>query len=234
MLFFADVTHLQIQNSEFEKMDGESLNLQVRKSIRITGNYFNIVQETAFLGKIVKIISETVYTNIFFPAIALDSSYFSRNSQKPALQFFNNRISQLDQSNALRFSDNFNVQLEGLHISHSISCDDVVSLEQSNLFKSHPNEIFFSTAGTNNEHKSFNDIRRVQCLDDNFWLYLIIGVTVGAIVLVIICSIVSWYCLVQKRKKLRALEVVMPEPRTYRETQIVMQIENHGLLKTDL
>uniref|UniRef100_A0A1Q3FJE0 Uncharacterized protein n=1 Tax=Culex tarsalis TaxID=7177 RepID=A0A1Q3FJE0_CULTA len=211
-----NVTHLQIQNSEFEKMDGESLNLQIRKSIRITGNYFNSIHEAAFI------------------AIALDSSYFSRNSQKPALQFVNNRIGQLDQSNALRFSDSFNVQIEGVHIAHSISCNDVITLEQSSLFKNHPNEIFFSTSGAKDEFKSFNDIRRVQCLENNFWMWLIIGVIVGAIILVIICSIVSWYCLAQKRKKLRALEVVMPEPRTYRETQIVMQIENHGLLKTDL
>ncbi|EDS38191.1 conserved hypothetical protein [Culex quinquefasciatus] len=211
-----NVTHLQIQNSEFEKIDGESLNLQIRKSVRITGNYFNKINDAAFI------------------AISLDSSYFSRNSQKPALQFSNNRIGQLDQSNALRFSDDFNLQLEGVHIAHGISCNDVVSLEQSSLFKSHPNDIFFSTSGAGNEFKSFNDIRRVQCLENNFWLYLIIGVTVGAIVLVLICSIVSWYCLAQRRKKLRALEVVMPEPRTYRETQIVMQIENHGLLKTDL
>lgn len=51
VFFFADVTHLQIQNSEFEKMDGESLNLQIRKSVRITGNYFNKINDAAFIGK---------------------------------------------------------------------------------------------------------------------------------------------------------------------------------------
>lgn len=211
-----NVTHLLIQHSEFENLDGESLNLQIRKSVRITGNYFNKIHEAAFL------------------AIALDSSYFTRNSQKPALQFSNNRIGQLDQSNSLRFSQDFNVQLEGVYIARSISCNDLVALEQSNLLKNHPKDVFFSTSSLNNEFKSFNDIRRVQCFEDNFWMYLIIGVTVGAIVLVLICSIISWYCIAQKRKKLRELDIVRPEPRTYRETQIVMQIENHGLLKTDL
>lgn len=32
----------------------------------------------------------------------------------------------------------------------------------------------------------------------------------------------------------REIPVIMPEGKTYRETQIVMQIEHAGLLKTDL
>lgn len=211
-----NVTHLQIQNSEFEHLDGESFNLQIRKSVRIAGNYFNKIHEASFF------------------AIGLDSSYFTRNSQKPALQFSNNRIGQLDESNSLRFSRDFNVQLEGVNVAHTISCGDLGALEESSLLRNHPNDVYFSTSSLNNEFKSFNDIRRVQCFEDNFWMYLIIGVSVGAIVLVLICSIVSWYCIAQKRKKLRELDIVKPEPRTYRETQIVMQIENHGLLKTDL
>lgn len=210
-----NVTNLQISNSEFENIGGESLNLQIRKSIRITGNYFNNVHEAAF------------------QAISVDSSYFNRNSQRPVLVFHNNRIGRLENSKTLLFSDGFNVQIREVRIVHSITCQEVAQVEQYSLLVDHPDDIFFKIAGEENEFKSFNDIRRIRCMEDNFWFYLIIGSVVAAIVLVIICSLVSCYCIAQKKKQ-RKLNVVLPEPRTYRETQIVMQIENHGLLKTDL
>lgn len=132
------------------------------------------------------------------------------------------------------FSDEFDVSLRTIYVEQSITCDQMNSLKQSNLVISHPDEIYFGSSHEGRDFKSFQDIRRVQCAEDNFWFYLIIGAVSVSIFLVLVTLLVSWYCVAQKKKKSLKQKMVMPEPRTYRETQIVMQIENHGLLKTDL
>ncbi|XP_055618530.1 uncharacterized protein LOC129763466 [Toxorhynchites rutilus septentrionalis] len=210
-----NVTSLVISNSEFKNIGGESLHMQIRNNIRITGNYFNIVNDLTFQG------------------ITLDSSYYTRHSEKPALLFHNNRMGRLEGTKSLYFSGEFTVQLRAVFIEHSISCDEVIALKQSSIFSSYADEIYFDLSDRQRDFRSLSDIRNVQCAESRFWLYLIVGLTVTFIIITLIVLLISLYC-VRKRRKLRKLDVVMPEPRTYRETQIIMQIENHGLLKTDL
>lgn len=216
-LTFKNVTNLVIRNNEFNDAAGESLVLQVRKSIQIVGNYFAKIDDSGFQG------------------INLDSSYYNRNSERPTLQFQNNRIGRIDGARTLLFSDDFDVNLRAIYIEQNINCDQLVALkESSSILVNNPDEIYFGSSHDGSTFKSFQDIQRFQCVEDDFWFYLIIGAISGSIILAIITLLISWYCVAQKKKAKRKLNVVMPEPRTYRETQIVMQIENHGLLKTDL
>lgn len=71
------------------------------------------------------------------------------------------------------------------------------------------------------------------CIQESYLLYIIIGVVVIFVVLIVVLVIIV-YLYMRKRKAAQLMNVVQPEGRTYRETQIVMQIENAGLLKTDL
>lgn len=172
---------------------------------------------------------------ISISGIHLDSSYYSRNSERPTLKFHNNKIGQINGEQTLRFSSDFDLNLRAIYVEQSINCDQLVALKlSSSLLESNSDEIFFGSSHGGSDFKSFHDIQRFQCMEDDFWFYLIIGAVSGSIVLAIITLLISWYCVSQKKKKRRKLNVVMPEPRTYRETQIVMQVENHGLLKTDL
>lgn len=134
----------------------------------------------------------------------------------------------------LIFSDDFDVNFRAIYVEQSINCDEVVSLKETSFLKNYPEEIYFGSSNEGSDFKSFQDIKRFRCAEDRFWFYLIIGAVAGSIVLVLICLLGSYCYVTQKKKKQQKLQVVMPEPRTYRETQIVMQIENHGLLKTDL
>lgn len=173
--------------------------------------------------------------SIFVSGVNLDSSYYNRNSERPTLQFHNNRIGRINGARTLRFSSDFDVKLRAIYIEQNINCDQLAALkESSSLLVNNSDEIYFGSSHEGSNFQSFHDIQRFQCAEDDFWFYLIIGAVSGSIVLAIITLLISWYCIAQKKKEKRKLNVVMPEPRTYRETQIVMQIENHGLLKTDL
>ncbi|XP_055587709.1 uncharacterized protein LOC129740124 [Uranotaenia lowii] len=212
-----NVSDLMISNNEFNDMAGESFSMQIRNSVRIVGNYFVSID------------------NAVFKAITLDSSYYSRHSEQPSLLFHNNRIQRLDsETKSTYFSDDFNVQLRGIYVQQSIDCQQMLVLKQSNLLTQNQEEVFFGAISKSGEFNSFHDIRTRQCADDNFWLYLVIGATVASIVLALLALIIAFYCVAQKKKQRKKFDIVMPEPRTYRETQIIMQVENHGLLKTDL
>lgn len=71
-----------------------------------------------------------------------------------------------------------------------------------------------------------------DCIKHYYWIYIVIGVAVLLILIALIVAIVCWHA-AKKRKAKRKMDIIQPEPRTYKETQIVYQIENAGLLKTD-
>jgi len=71
-----------------------------------------------------------------------------------------------------------------------------------------------------------------QCRERSYMAYIISGSVVLGLLLILLILLL-WWRVVQRRRR-RKLDVVQPEPRTYKETQIVYQIENAGLLKTDL
>lgn len=84
----------------------------------------------------------------------------------------------------------------------------------------------------NNDFVLLNKYIETNCQPRSYLIYILLGVLLLLLVLLLIGGIV--WLQVAKRRKKRKLDVVMPEPRTYKETQIVYQIENAGLLKTDL
>lgn len=72
----------------------------------------------------------------------------------------------------------------------------------------------------------------MDCKEKSYTVYIVVGIIVLVIIAITIAVIVVMR-IARKRRK-RMLDVVLPESRTYKETQIVYQIENAGLLKTDL
>lgn len=58
---------------------------------------------------------------------------------------------------------------------------------------------------------------------------------VGVLVLIFAILLVAiFYRYMLKHKPTRPIPMVIPDGKTYRETQIMMQIEHTGLLKTNL
>lgn len=80
---------------------------------------------------------------------------------------------------------------------------------------------------------SMTEILRDRCVEEPKIYLSLIAVFVALIVLVIVCGLVA-YRYVHERRKLNELDIVAPDGKTYRETQIVFQVQNVGLLKTDL
>lgn len=109
----------------------------------------------------------------------------------------------------------------------------------SPFFRLHSDVIYFrrdqdSSTTITDEQNQFvvlSKLIETNCSKRSYWLYWLLG-AIALVLLVLIIAVAIWMQMAKKRK-LRKM-VIIPEPRTYKETQIVYQIENAGLLKTDL
>lgn len=143
--------------------------------------------------------------------------------------FSSNSIENLKNGFALLTSDDIHLRIFDLRIKKMIDCDEFRSIDSNNFFHQHINSIYFRYK---NDYSSIGQLSNECAIDTS----TIIAYTLFAtpLLLMIIVGGVLLLRYIDQRREARRLEIVMPEGKTYRETQIVMQIENAGLLKTDL
>lgn len=123
------------------------------------------------------------------------------------------------------FSPDMRVQVNKLYIRDAQSCQSVGRIYDEKFFNDNSNSVFMRIEDQNFESIAYlND----RCKTESSWFWIIIALVSFVVLLVILVPVIFCYF-----KRRRALDIVMPEPRTYRQTQIVMQVETHGLIKTD-
>lgn len=152
-------------------------------------------------------------------------------------EFISNTIDIPDVTFTLTFAPSFRMKISKIHFINPISCAGAEVLSHSEFINENGDSLYFKVDDPThtedpNEYHTFSHIFSHICIKVSYLLYIIIGIVVLIILAIIIAVIVT--VLVLKRRRARQLNVVMPEGKTYRETQIIMQIENAGLLKTDL
>ncbi len=152
-------------------------------------------------------------------------------------QFISNTIDIPDVTFTLTFAPAFRMRISKIYFLNPVSCAGAEILSHSEFVIEHGDSLFFKVDDVTlskdpTEYHTFSHIFSHLCIKASYLMYIIIGVVVFLILAVIIAVVVT--VIVLKRRRARQLNVVMPEGKTYRETQIIMQIENAGLLKTDL
>ncbi|XP_017015119.2 uncharacterized protein [Drosophila takahashii] len=236
---FKFVSKLSLSDNHFVSVDGEWLEAQIRDAVTIRGNDFGATSEIAFRS------------------LTVHRSY--QLSEHLELRFHNNSLRSsrpgADPPRAdggagatapqpLRFDGSFALSIRDLRYDNSWSCEQLdrnvePPLPRSDFFRLHSDQLMFHPPLSGGEQRSgvqpFVPLRLLitdQCRERSYMAYIISGsVLLGLLLLLLI--LLLWWRVVQKRRR-RKLDVVQPEPRTYKETQIVYQIENAGLLKTDL
>lgn len=175
--------------------------------------------------------------SIWLAAISLHSTYFNHHSEPMQFEFNSNTINIPDATVTLDFSPQFRMKISKIKFINPVSCAGAEVLSHSEFIMEHADSLYFkvddsTVAEDQNMYHTFSHIFSHLCIKASYLMYIIIGV-VAFLVLAIIVA-VTVMVIVLKRKRAQQLNVVMPEGKTYRETQIIMQIENAGLLKTDL
>lgn len=151
----------------------------------------------------------------------------STRTQDVYFEFQNNHIDFIHPEQDISFCPNMKLQVSKLYLRDARTCEAVARIHESKFFNDHSNSIFMRTQEADVEFESISFLSD-RCRTDSNW-FLILMIIIAVVVLLVIL-ILTLYCYCRKRKH---MDIIMPEPRTYRQTQIVMQVETHGLMKTD-
>lgn len=148
-------------------------------------------------------------------------------TQDVYFEFNNNRVDFIHpEEGDVAFCPDMKLQLSKLYLRDPRNCEAVGRIYENKFFNENSNSIFMRIE-TNEYFESISYLNDRCRTSSNWLLFLMIGMGVLLLIIIVLAAI-ACYC--RNRKK---LDIIMPEPRTYRQTQIVMQIETHGLMKTD-
>ena len=146
-------------------------------------------------------------------------------------EFHNNQINSIDPIDNMSFSPDIHLQLSKLYMRDPQNCDGVNLIYDTKFFNDNAHAIYLRLQ---NEDENFNSISYLseRCRNDSKWFMYLLIATGVVVFFAIMIPVICCYIRCKKRKE-KQIDLVMPEPRTYRQTQIVMQIESTGLIKTD-
>ncbi|XP_050329406.1 uncharacterized protein LOC126758957 [Bactrocera neohumeralis] len=234
---FKIINKLSITDNYFAAIDAEWIEAYVRESVVIRDNYFGLTSPIAFKG------------------IHIHRDYM--HSELLELQFNNNTLQLPVETRPLEFNARFALNIKQLRYENTYGCSDLDTAQKPPIpkqafFRNNVDNIYvlakptkvvaapmngmngqmIAASRSNNEFVLLNKYIETNCQPRSYLIYILLGVLALVLVLLLI-GIIVWLQVAKRRKK-RKLDVVLPEPRTYKETQIVYQIENAGLLKTDL
>ncbi|TDG40225.1 hypothetical protein AWZ03_013348 [Drosophila navojoa] len=227
---FKLISKLSLSENRFAAVDGEWLEAYIKDAITLRGNRFGATSEIAFRS------------------LGVHRDY--QLSERLELRFHNNTVQSLPPggkvpgvaAQPLRFDERFALSIRQLRYENVWSCEQLDMTVQppqphAEFFRQHSEQLMFRAVANEPQvvPAPFVPLRQLiaeQCQKPSYTAYIVAGSVLLAL-LVLLLLLLLWWWLAQQRRR-RKLDVVQPEPRTYKETQIVYQIENAGLLKTDL
>lgn len=150
----------------------------------------------------------------------------TQRTQEVVFEFNNNRIDFIHPELDVDFCPDMKLQISRLYLRDPRNCEAVGRIYENKFFNDNSNSIFMRIEEENFESISY--LNEVSCRTESRWFWILMIVL--ALVLLLFISLLVIFCYCRNRKH---LDIIMPEPRTYKQTQIVMQVETHGLMKTD-
>lgn len=148
-------------------------------------------------------------------------------TQDVYFEFNNNRVDFINPEEDVSFCPDMKLQLSKFYLNDPRNCEAVGRIYESKFFNDNSNSIFMRIEAKDENFESISYLNDRCRTESNWFLFLMIGLGVLLLLMIVLIAILC-YC-----RNRRKLDIIMPEPRTYRQTQIVMQVETHGLMKTD-
>jgi hypothetical protein len=209
---FKEVSTLKIINNTFGLLDGEAFVMKISESVEVRDNKMDKMHAFAYKG------------------IEVDSKVFTRQTAAVNFDFNNNLIGSIIPNGNIIFSKDFNLKINHFYIQEPYTCESVRNVQDIAFFKTYSDRIFLRSDFEDN-YETVYIWQHIKCIDREKW-FIIFLIVLSVLVFLVLITVFLWiYC--WRKKSKRKLTYVMPEPKTYRETVIVTQIENHGLLRTD-
>ncbi|KAH1008683.1 uncharacterized protein LOC109543314 [Dendroctonus ponderosae] len=207
-------TAFAVTNTEIHQLEGEAFLLSTTGDVLFRNNIFNNVQDHAFMG------------------ITLNGNEVTSSR---AINFDANTFGRLDRR-ALDVRPQFQARVSNLNLNQTCDCENIVEkLRQSEFY----NEISCLDA---DQYVTVRDFKAQNCsiLSGHYTTVIIVCVLILVISIVAIAFYV-YYAMVYKRQKYGCgkggkppLSLIVPDGRTYKETELHVIVEKADLLTTDL
>ncbi|XP_055684668.1 uncharacterized protein LOC129790875 [Lutzomyia longipalpis] len=244
------LSSLHISHNNFTgRIHSRAFDFQVVSNVGIFQNYFGGLSGQSFVMSTINMpfITEnniSLAETRAFIAIVVERDVQRRLNEPLFLDFSRNNFDTPDWPQPLIFAPEFRLIFTRNQFITPITCAQLNRIRDNEFFNLFSSETFFrlsdyiidggsAEVGGRDDVFSFAYITENFCIESSYFWWIILGIILFVLLLLVIFMILLcvWW---RKQKEKRRLEIIQPEGKTYRETQIVMQIENHGLLKTDL
>lgn len=234
------MTRFIFWSNQVERIESDAFRFRISERISLQNNSIEKFDPRALICKHICDLASTILSDSFrvgvfsfysvLSAIEVSENYKRHQSQTMDLQFASNRIGSIENPIFLLTSDEINLHINDLRFVSPIDCSSFETLKTNGFLQQHATLISFQM---DDEWLTYAELTSRKCFINTSTIiaYALGGLPI-LIALIIIGIIV--FRAIMNRRQTRQMDVVMPEGKTYRETQIVMQIENAGLLKTDL
>lgn len=228
-----EVDRMKILDSTFGLIESEAFLMDIADRVNFENNTVEMMHRNAFKGDYYCLQFSYIHIEVnLFPnhtGITMNENVPKTRTGNVYFGFHNNHINFIHPIDDMSFGRSIQLQLSKLYFRDAQNCDSVNRIYESKFFNDNAHAIYVRLE---DDDENFNSISYLneRCKDDSKWfLYLLIAT---AVIVFLVIMIPAIFCYMRYRRG-KQLNLIMPEPRTYRQTQIVMQIENTGLIKTD-
>lgn len=164
------------------------------------------------------------------------SSYKQKhNSQPMEILIRSNEIDATDFPIRIAVNQNdFILRIINLKFTMPIDCNYAEKMVPNTFLREFGDTVYFRFGNsTDDPYLSLVTIWDNACTLSSTTVAIISTVAVLALTLIVAITAVFYKFLIRRQRN-RRMGLVIPEGKTYRETEIVFQVEHAGLLKTDL
>lgn len=202
----------EVVDSHVNLLEGEGFKVSTRGSVKIKNNYFNVTDNGAFLG------------------ISLNLEEVSTPEE---IWFDTNIFNTLDKRSLQVNTTSFSARYSNILINQKCNCDFTEGLNDHEEFQCILDD---------NEKVTLKDFRENNCsvFASYSTVFIILGV-VAILFIIIFSGLMVYFKRVYKKRKEyitdkngKPVSLIMPDGRTYRETELHIVVERADLLTTDL
>lgn len=204
-----------VVDTQVNQLEGEAFLVATTGDVLIRNNVFNVVHNNAFKG------------------ISLNTNEVTSSR---TITFDSNTFSSLDRR-SLEVQPNFEALLTNLNLNQSCDCDNIVKTIKQSEFSSD-----IRCLDGDSQYVTIRDFKSANCSILAGYYTIVIVVCVLILALAIIGTVFYvYYRLVYRKQKYGCekggkppLSLIVPDGRTYRETELHVIVEKADLLTTDL
>lgn len=233
--FLSDVevtNRLQIEGVSMQYVSSLALLVSMPQRVLIDSNVIGVLEGDAFNVSTTGPITfrnntvTTVRRGAFFGFSALPKVTNIKGPQE--LLIDNNTMQEVTPDSLMYNRNSLTLRVDGLNLNVSCSCD--LAAEWRDMLKESSNiNCWYSLEGYFISVPTYVD-SRCGVFKQTFWIVVVVSI----LVLFIIIAILIYFIVRRENEKRKKVQIVMPDSKTYRETEFHIVVERADLLTTDM